>query len=99
MLVRETAQSFNVPKNLLHNRLTGIINRSETELLLALCVFWKYFFARPAVTTGQTRYRTRCLLIAFKRKGSFRMAYELTKDMHILQHLKITTSLLGKKLL
>lgn len=39
MLVRETAQSFDVPKRLLHNRLTGIINGSETELVLALCGF------------------------------------------------------------
>ena len=47
MLVIETAQSFNVPKRLLHNSLTGIIYRSETELLLAL---WSlgYTFSQEA---------------------------------------------------
>jgi hypothetical protein len=29
-------------------------------------------------------------------KDSFKLAYDLNKDMHILQHLKITTSLLEK---
>jgi hypothetical protein len=43
MLVQKTAESFNVPKRLLHNRLTGIINRSKTEMVLALCSFGNTF--------------------------------------------------------
>jgi len=43
MFLRETAQSFNVPKRLLHDSLAGIINRSETEMVLALCRFGNTF--------------------------------------------------------
>jgi len=96
--VRETAQSFKVPKNLLHNRLTGIINRSEKELMLALCSFGNTF--SQEAQSQLVRRVTEPDVYLLPSKGRIPLNWhDLTKDMHILQYLKITTSLLGEKIL